>query len=158
MANVWEHFVLHGQECTTRVNEVDTRKMILMSNRLRTDVLLDRHWVIGTALDGCIVGYEENFPAVNTADTGDNACGVSTAIVQIVCSEWREFEERRPRIDDALNTFTCKHFVTTSMTFNVLLATTLVNEIETFTQRFNESKIVLSASRIIRIGFVHSCR
>ena len=82
--NVWEHFVLHGQKRPTRINEIDAWKMILMSNRLRTNVFLDRHWIIGATFDRCIVGNEEDFTAMDTADASDDACRMCTAIVEVV--------------------------------------------------------------------------
>ena len=53
---VGEDLVLQRQEGAAGVDEVDARQPVLQRDLLRPQVLLDRHRVVGAALDGRVVG------------------------------------------------------------------------------------------------------
>ena len=53
---VGEDLVLHRQERAAGVDEVDARQVVVGRDLLGAQVLLDRHRVVGAALDGRVVG------------------------------------------------------------------------------------------------------
>ncbi len=62
---VGEDLVLQRQERAAGVDEVDARQPVLQRDLLRAQVLLDRHRVVGAALDGGVVGDDDAAPAVH---------------------------------------------------------------------------------------------
>jgi hypothetical protein len=72
---VGEDLVLHRQEGTAGVDEVDAGQVVLGGDRLRPQVLLHRHRVVGAALDGGVVGDDDALAAGHPADAGDHAGG-----------------------------------------------------------------------------------
>ena len=69
---VREDLVLLGQERAARVHEVDAGQPVLQRDFLRPQVLLDRHRIVGAALDGGVVGDHQHLAAVHQADAGDH--------------------------------------------------------------------------------------
>jgi len=67
---VGENVVLFWQEGTSRINQVDTRKIILKSDFLRSNVLLHRDWVVCSALVSVVVGDDHAPPAVHHSHAG----------------------------------------------------------------------------------------
>ena len=76
-----------------------------MGDGLSTDVLFDRHRVVGTALHRGVVGDEEAFATVHHTDAGDDAGGVRSTVVEFVGCERCEFKKGRPRVTDAFTAF-----------------------------------------------------
>ena len=73
MLAVREDLVLPGQERPARVDQVDAGQPVRERDLLRAQVLLDRHRVVGAALDGGVVGDHDALPAADPADAGDDA-------------------------------------------------------------------------------------
>ena len=69
---VGEDVVLLGQEGAAGVDEVDARQPVLQRHLLRAQVLLDRHRVVGAALDGGVVGDDHALAPGHPADAGDH--------------------------------------------------------------------------------------
>ena len=100
---VREHLVLAGQERTAGVHQVDARQPVLRGDLLGTQVLLDRHRVVGAALDGGVVGHHHAFPPRHPADTGDDAGRRALVVVHAVGGQWRHFEKRAARVQQAVD-------------------------------------------------------
>ena len=69
---VGEDLVLQRQERAAGVDEVDARQPVVQGHLLRAQVLLDRHRVVGAALDGRVVGDDHALAAAHAADAGDD--------------------------------------------------------------------------------------
>jgi hypothetical protein len=91
---------LVGQEDPARVDEVDARQPVLEGHFLGPDMFLDGHREIGPALDGRVVGHDEDLSAVDDADPRDQAGAGGFVIVLAGGGKRTELEERRPRIEE----------------------------------------------------------
>ncbi len=80
---VGEDLVLHRQEGAARVDEVDARQPVLQGHGLRAQVLLDRHRVVGAALDGRVVRDDDDLAAVHPADAGDDSGAGHRVVVAV---------------------------------------------------------------------------
>ena len=86
---------LGGQVRAARVDQVDARQPVVQRHLLGAQVLLDRHRVVGAALDGRVVGHDHALAAADPADAGDQARAGGVAAVQAVRRQRRQLEERR---------------------------------------------------------------
>ena len=68
MLLVGKHLRLERQERAARVDEVDAGQPVLERDLLRAQVLLDRDRVVGAALDGGVVGDDQDFAAGDASD------------------------------------------------------------------------------------------
>jgi hypothetical protein len=100
---VREHVVLVRQVGAARVDQVDAGQVVLFRDFLGAQVLLDRHRVIGAALDGGIVTDDHAFLAGHAADAGDDAGRWGGIVIHVVGRELGEFEEGRARVEQHLH-------------------------------------------------------
>ncbi len=100
---VGEHLVLHRQERAAGVDEVDARQPVLGRDGLRAQVLLDRHRVVGAALDRRVVGDHHDLAAADPADAGDDAGGRHAAAVHVVRRQRAQLEERAARVEQPVH-------------------------------------------------------
>ena len=100
---VREHLVLHRQERAPGVDEVDARQPVRTGDLLRTQVLLDRHGVVGAALDGRVVRHDHALPAPDPADPGDDAGAGYRAVVHAVRGQRAQLQERRARVQQPVD-------------------------------------------------------
>ena len=108
MTDVGKHFVLHWQEGTARVHQVNAWQVVLVSHRLRSDVFFHRHWIIRAALDRGIVGHKEAFTSVDHADSRHDASRVGSSVVQVVGRQRRKLQEGGTGVNDAFDSLPCK--------------------------------------------------
>ena len=73
-------------------------KPVLQRDLLRAQVLLDRHRVVGAALDRRVVGDDRRPAAVDPADAGDDPAPRRVAVVELLGGERAELEERGARV------------------------------------------------------------
>ena len=93
MVAVRKHLILVWQIGTARVHQVDTRQVVLLRNFLRTQMLFDRHGVVGATLDGRVIAHHQAVNAFDAANAGDHACtwraiGAVTVRVHRVGGQW----------------------------------------------------------------------
>ena len=100
---VGEDVGLERQERAAAVDEVDARQPVLERDLLGPEVLLDRHRVVGAALDGRVVGDDDDARALDRADAGDDAGARGLVVVQAVRGERAQLEERRAGIEQAVD-------------------------------------------------------
>ena len=107
---VGEHLVLHRQERATGVDEVDAVQVVLLGDRLGSQVLLDRERVVRAALHRGVVGDDHAVAAGDLPDAGDDAGarhGVHVvsegAPVHPEGGQRRDLEERRARVEHVVD-------------------------------------------------------
>ena len=103
MLAVREHLVLVRQVRPARVDEVDARQAVLLGDRLRAQVLLDRHRVVGAALHGRVVAHDHAVGAAHRPDARDEARARHLVVVLAVRREASDLEKGRARIDQPLD-------------------------------------------------------
>src|SRR5262249_38239294 len=59
--------------------------------------------VVGAALDGCVVADDKHLAPRNPANAGDDAGARCFVVVHLGRRQWRELEERRTRIEQAVD-------------------------------------------------------
>ncbi len=100
---IGKHLVLQRQVGAARVHQVQAGQMVLQGHFLRAQVFLDRHRIVGAALDGGIVGHDHAGTSVDAADAGDHAAGRHLALVHVVGGQQGQFEEGRSGIDQQID-------------------------------------------------------
>lgn len=99
--------------------------MIFTGDLLRSQVFFDRDGVVGATLDGGIVAHDDAFPPGHTPDTGDQPRARCFAAVHAVCSERREFEERRAGVEQQVDPVSRQQFASRHVLGPSCLAATL---------------------------------
>ena len=102
---VGEDLGLQRQEGAARVDQVDAGQAVLEGDLLRTQVLLHGEREVGAALDGRVVGDDQDLAAGHPPDAGDEPGAWRVAVVDVPGGQRRQFEERRPRIQQAVQPF-----------------------------------------------------
>ena len=100
---VGEDLGLQRQEGAARVDEIDARQPVLERDLLGPQVLLHRQRIVGAALDRRVVGDDQDLAAGDAADAGDQAGARRIAVVEAGGGERRDLEERRARIEQAVD-------------------------------------------------------
>ena len=106
---IGEHVVLARQERAARIDQVDARQPVLERDVLRAQVLLDRDRVVGAALHRGVVADDHALDAAHAADAGDHAAGRDPVAVQLVAGELPDLEERRARVEQAIDPVAHEH-------------------------------------------------
>ena len=99
MVAIGKHLVLAGKVGAAGIDQIQAGQTILRRDLLRPEMLLDRHRVIGAALDGGVVGDDHAFPAGDPTDAGDQPGGRHLVVVQPVRRELADLQERAQRIE-----------------------------------------------------------
>ena len=71
-----KHFILHGQECATGVDQVNTRQSVLQRDFLCPQMFLNGERIIGTAFDRRIVGNDDTINITDLSDARDDSSGM----------------------------------------------------------------------------------
>ena len=100
---VGEDLVLARQEGAAGVDQVDARQSVLQRDLLRPQVLLHRHRVVGAALHRRVVGDDHAFLPRDAADAGDHPRRRRLAVVHAEGGELADLEERRARVEQAVD-------------------------------------------------------
>jgi len=100
---VGEDLVLPRQEGTAAVDEVDAGQPVVQRHLLRAQVLLDRHGVVGAALDGGVVGDDDALAAGHPADAGDDARARGLVVVHPGGGQGGQLEERAARVEQRVD-------------------------------------------------------
>ena len=100
---VGEDLVLERQEGAAGVDQVEAGEAVLERDLLRAKVLLDRHRVVGAALDRGVVGDDDALGAADHADAGHDAGARRVAVVQPVRGQGAQLEERRARVEQPVD-------------------------------------------------------
>lgn len=88
------------------------RKLVLLSDGLGAEVLLNSNGVVGTALDGAVVGDNDASDALDDTDTGDDAAGGDLSLgVQLVTSHGRQLHECRAGVDERGDSVAGQHLL-----------------------------------------------
>jgi hypothetical protein len=101
---VGKHLVLHRQKRAAGIDQIDARQAIFARHFLRAQMFLDGDRVVGAALHRRVIGDDHAFAAFDAADTGYQAAARDLVVVHAVRGERRQFEERRARIQQGIDT------------------------------------------------------
>src|SRR2546428_8938691 len=96
-------------------------------------MLLHGHRVVRAALHRRVVGDAHALVAADAADAGDDP-GAARIVVHPECGEWRELEERGPRIEKALDALARQELPGLGVPFPRALRTALARLGEAFAQ------------------------
>ena len=99
MVAVGEDLGLVRQVGAAGIDEIDAGQTVLFGDLLRAQMLLDRHRIIGAALDGRIVGDDHRLAPFDAADPRHHAGAVHVAFVHAEGGERADLEERRAGIE-----------------------------------------------------------
>ncbi len=100
---VGEDLVLHGQEGSAGVDQVDAGQPVLQRHLLGPEVLLHRHRVVRAALDGGVVGDDDDLASGDPPDARDDAGGGSRPVVHAVGGERGQLQEGRGRVEQGVH-------------------------------------------------------
>ena len=120
---VGEDLVLHRQEGTAGVDEVDARQPVLQRHLLSAQMLLHRHRVVGAALDRGVVGHHDALAAGHPPDAGDDPGCRGLTVVEAVGGQRRELKERTARIQQRVDPLAGQQLATGHVPFPRALAT-----------------------------------
>ena len=90
---IGEDLRLERQEGAARVDEVDARQPVLEGDLLGPEVLLDRHRVVGAALDRGVVGDDDAGRPLDPADPGDDPGAGRVVVVEAGGGQRAQLEE-----------------------------------------------------------------
>jgi len=93
-------------------------------------VLLDRHRVIGAALDGRVVGDDHAAASLDDPDRRHDPGTGGVALVEVLRRERRELEQRGARVAKALDAIPDEQLAALDMTVAGPFATTGVDSLE----------------------------
>lgn len=105
MVAVREDLVLHRQERAAGVHQVDAGQVVLQRDFLGAQVLLDRHWEVGAALDGGVIGDDQHVPPVHQTDAGNHPGAGAGAVVHVLGGQRGDLQERRALIEQLVHAF-----------------------------------------------------
>src|SRR5215207_5455959 len=97
---VREDLVLKRQESPAGVHQVDAREVVLLGDLLGAEMLLDRNRVVGSALDGGVVGDDHDLPPRDAADAGDDAGRRNPPVVHPVGRQRGELQKRGAGVEE----------------------------------------------------------
>ena len=125
MLAIGKHLGLEREERAARVHEVDARQTVVEGDLLRAHVLLDRDRIVGAAFHRRVVGDDNRFAAGDTADAGDDARPRCVVVIHVLGGERRELEERRLRVEEAVDTVADGQLALVAMPLEIFRAATL---------------------------------
>jgi len=114
------------QKNASGIDQIDAGQPVLHGHFLGPDMLLDRHRKIGPALDGRVVGHDQDFAAVNDADPGDHAGPGGLVVIHVIGGQGTELEERRIAVKKLLQPFPDKELFSGLMELPVFLRAALL--------------------------------
>jgi hypothetical protein len=100
MVAVRKYLVLARQERPARIDEIDTRQMILLRDFLCPQMLLHGQGIVSTAFHSGIVGNDHAFGAVHPADPAYDSGGRHLVLINLPCRKLADFQERRTLIEE----------------------------------------------------------
>ena len=104
MVAVGKDLGLVGKVRPAAVDQIDTGQAVFLRDLLRTQVLLHRHRVIGTALNGGIVAHDHHLAAGDTPDPGNQARAIDLVLaIHAIGGKLADFEEGTAGIEQALH-------------------------------------------------------
>ena len=102
-------------------------------------MFLDGQRVVGAALDGCVVGDDHTFLALDEADAGDQPGGGNGLAIHAVCGELAELQKGGGRVDEGVDPVARKEFSAREMTLAGALAAALGDGLDVGMQSSDEA-------------------
>src|SRR4051794_4893143 len=127
------------------VDQGDARQAVLLGDLLRAKMLLHRHWIIGATFYRGVVADDHDLAKGGAADGRGDPGARDFAIIHSAGGELPQFEERRSRIEQALDAIAGQKFAPLDMAIAMLLRTAL--------RRFGDIRTQLACKRaVVRIS------
>ena len=104
-----EDLILHRQEGSSGVDQIDAGQMVLLSDLLRAQMLLHRHWEIGAALDRGIVADNHDLAAVHQTDAGDDSGTGCLVVVHLMGGQGSDFQEGAALVQESVDPVPRQH-------------------------------------------------
>src|SRR5690606_23814515 len=101
---VGEYLILAWQVGAPRIDQINTRKTVLLGNGLRAQVFFYRQRVIGAAFDCRVVCDNHAVGTDCAADAGNHTSGGYLFAIDIVSSQLCDPQKRRARVEQRINT------------------------------------------------------
>ncbi len=152
MVAVGEHLVLHRQEGAAGIHQVHARQPILERDLLGAQVLLDRHRVVGAALDGGVVGDHDHVPAGHRRDPGDDPGAGGIAAVELRGRQRRQLEERRAGVREPLDAVAHEQLAAALVPLARTLASPLPDRLQAILELGDQRQMALAVSATLGAG------
>ena len=103
MVAVGKNLRLMGQVGSARIDQINARKVIGLSNFLGTQMLLHGHRIVSAAFDRGVVADDHHLPTRHAADPGDNSSRRDFAIIQVIGGKLPDLQKRGAGIKHSLH-------------------------------------------------------
>ncbi len=103
MIPVGEHLVLHRQEGTAGIHQIEAGKAQPLGDGLGAQVFFHRERVVGAALHGGIVHHQHAESARDPADAGDDAGGGHRFVIDLPAGQRGQFEKGGTRVQQLVD-------------------------------------------------------
>lgn len=111
-----EDISLVGKVGSSRVDEVQTRQLVLHGDFLGSEMLSHGDGEVGASLDGGVVGDDHASDAIDLTETGDDSTRRDLVLaVHVMASEQRELDKRGTRINEGGDSVSRKNLVLAKM-------------------------------------------
>ncbi|MNZ39633.1 hypothetical protein D3C78_571310 [compost metagenome] len=115
MLPVGEHLVLHGEEGTAGIHQIEAGEAQPLGDGLGPQVLFHRERVVGAPLDGGVVHHQQAEPARNLAEPCDDAGGGHGFLIDLPGGQGRELEEGGARVQQLIDALAGQQLATALM-------------------------------------------
>ena len=142
MVSVGKHVGLVGKVCAAGVDQINAGQVVFEGDLLGSKVLFDGDGEVASALDCGVVSDEHAFSSVNATDAGDDSGGGCAIAVHTVGGECAELEERRARVEAAVDSLAGEEFAARFVAIHSFGSTAL--------HGFGHARAVVSHDRVHR--------
>ena len=115
MVAVGKDLVLVGQVRAAAVDQIDAGQAAFLGDLLGAQVLLDRHRVIGAALDRRVIGDDHHVLAMHPPDPGDDPRTGRGPVVQAMRGQRADLQERAAGVQKVRHPFPRGHLAAADM-------------------------------------------
>ena len=136
-----EHLVLPRQECAPGIDQVDAGQAVLPGDLLGAQMFLDRQRIIGPAFHRRVVGDDHAVDVAYLTNARDDARGGDFVVVQAICRELTDLQERRTLVDQFPDAVARQQFAALQVFLPRPLAAALGNFRLYLAQRFGQLSI-----------------
>ena len=95
MIPIRKNLSLIRQIRTTRIHQVNARQVIFFSNLLGSQVLLHRHWKVGSTFHRSVIRHNDTLTSMNSPNSGRHSSSRGCIPIHILRCQSAEFKEAR---------------------------------------------------------------
>lgn len=141
MLPVGEYLILLRQVRATGIDKVDTRKVVLLRDLLRAEVLLHRHRIIGATLHRRIVADDEHLLPGHPPDPGDQPGAGGGVVVHAMRGGRPDLQKRGAGIQQIRDSLPRGHLAARHMAGTRLLAASGSGQRSCLRRRFQQRQV-----------------